>query len=68
MADGHIGWWESPEGVKVRQRIGAEVRARYRAELRRAGWFKQTLLEFRMRREIVAECEKVASETLWARK
>ena len=64
MADGGFRWWKSPEGVEVRQQIEAEVRSRYRAELRRAGWFKETLLEFRIQREVANECARV----LWARR
>ncbi len=68
VADGDSRWWKSAEGVKVRQRIEAEVRSRYRAEFKRAGWFKQLMLEHRMQREIAAECAKVTPpETLWAR-
>ena len=62
VADGHSRWWKSAEGEKVRQQIEAEVRSRYRAEFKRAGWFKEFLLERRVQREIAAECAKV----LWA--
>lgn len=65
VADGASRWWESEEGVKVRQQIEVEVRSRYRAEFERAGWFKQILLEHRMQREIAAERAKVTLETLW---
>ena len=64
VADGGSRWWKSAEGEKVRQQIEAEVRSRYRAEFKRAGWFKQLLLEHRTRREIAAECAKV----LWAKR
>lgn len=65
VADGASRWWESQEGVKVRQQIEDEVRSRYRAELERAGWIKQILLERRMRREIAAKRAEVTLETLW---
>ena len=64
VADGHSRWWTSAEGEQVRLQIEAEVRSRYRAELERAGWFKERLLERRVRREVAAECAKV----LWARR
>ncbi len=67
VADGDSRWWTSAEGVKVRQRIEAEVRSRYRAEFERAGWFRQILLEHRMQREIAAErAEVTPPETPWA--
>lgn len=59
VADGQSRWWKSAEGEKVRQQIEAEVRSRYRVELEREGWFKQLLLEHRVRREIAAECAQV---------
>ena len=65
VADGASRWWESEEGVKVRQQIEVELRSRYRAKLERAGWLKQILLEHRMRRELAAERAKVLMETLW---
>lgn len=64
VADGGFRWWQSPEGTEVREQIEAEVRSRYQAELRRAGWFKETFLEFRIQREVDAECARV----LWARR
>ena len=67
VADGAFSWWKSAEGEKVRQQIEAEVGARYRAELERAGWLRQILLQHRMRREIAAERARVTLETLWTR-
>ena len=55
VADGGAGWWHSPEGVETRRRIELDVRTRYSAKLAGAGWFKEILLQIRMRREIRAE-------------
>ena len=67
VAEGEARWWRSAEGAELRQQIEARVRSRYRADLGRAGWFKQRLLGHRMRREIAAECAKVRLETLWGK-
>jgi hypothetical protein len=67
VAGGDSRWWKSAEGEKMGHQIEAEVRSRYRAELERAGWFKQVLLEHRIRREIAAERARVTLETLWTK-
>jgi hypothetical protein len=66
VADGESRWWQSEEGVKMRRRIETEVRRRHAGEFARAGWFRELLLELRVRREIAAEMKKVCPlETLW---
>lgn len=67
VADESSRWWKSAEGEKVRRQIEDDVSSRYRAEFKGAGWFKQLLLKYRMRREIAAECARVTLETLWAK-
>lgn len=65
VANGAADWWRSPEGIETRQRIELDVRVRYRAELASASWFREILLQIRMRREIRAEMRKVMLEVLW---
>ncbi|MFQ5350626.1 MAG: SRPBCC family protein [Thermoanaerobaculia bacterium] len=66
VADGADNWWRSPEGVETRRRIEAEVRGSYSGRIECAGWIGEGLLEWRIRREIAAQCAKVKPlDVLW---